>query len=44
MHNGKKLWSIFGPLIVACLLVVLLFSLPISKSTQRRLNIKLQYR
>lgn len=31
MHNGKKLWSIFGPLIVACLLVVLLFSLPISK-------------
>lgn len=31
MHNGKKLWSIFGPLIVACLLIILLFSLPISK-------------
>lgn len=31
MHNGNKLWSIFGPLIVACLLVVVLFSLPISK-------------
>lgn len=31
MHNGKRLWSIFGPVILAFLLVVILFSLPIKK-------------
>lgn len=45
MHNGKKLWSIFGPLLVAILLVVLLFSLPISNqhsaTTERRAAVSL---
>lgn len=38
MHKGNKLWSIFGPLIVACLLVVLLFSLPISKKHSAKIE------
>lgn len=29
MHNGRKLWSIFGPVILAFVLVLVLFSLPI---------------
>ena len=45
MHNGKKLWSIFGPLLVAVLLIVVLFSLPISNQhsakTERRAAVSL---
>lgn len=29
MHNRRKLWSIFGPVILAFVLIVVLFSLPI---------------
>ena len=29
MHSGRKLWSIFGPVILAFALVLILFSLPI---------------
>lgn len=29
MHNRRKLWSIFGPVILAFVLVIVLFSLPI---------------
>ncbi|MCH3921628.1 D-alanyl-lipoteichoic acid biosynthesis protein DltD [Limosilactobacillus sp.] len=29
MHNGKRLWSIFGPVILAFVLVLILFFLPI---------------
>lgn len=29
MHNGRKLWSIFGPVILAFVLVLILFLLPI---------------
>lgn len=32
MHNSKRLWSIFGPVILAFVLVLLLFSLPIKKN------------
>lgn len=32
MHNSKRLWSIFGPVILAFVLVLVLFSLPIKKN------------
>lgn len=32
MHNGKRLWSIFGPVILAFVLILVLFSLPIKKN------------
>lgn len=32
MNNRRKLWSIFGPVIVACLLVLGFFALPWSSS------------
>ena len=32
MHNSKRLWSIFGPVILAFVLILLLFSLPIKRN------------
>lgn len=45
MHNGKRLWSIFGPVILAFLLVGILFSLPIkghhSTATEKQAAVSL---
>lgn len=45
MHNSKRLWSIFGPVILAFVLILILFSLPISgnhsTTTEKRAAVSL---
>lgn len=45
MHNGKRLWSIFGPVILAFVLVLILFFMPLkdthSLTTEKRAAVSL---